>query len=644
MSRVRSTAVAFLVLGGAAGASHGLPPANEKWNRTISKHFEIIGNAGSDNARDVAIEFERFRAFMELGEKPAGEPVRMKVLLFRNEASFAPYKKTPKGEVRNFLGLFSETPAGVYIAMRSDLKRETFQVVYHEYTHYYLSKKPLFVPLWFHEGMAEYLSTFRSEDSRVILGEPVESHVLTLRLLPWMALGELFAVTPASTDYNEQERQNLFYAQSWGLFHYVRHARPELYKKFQALVEALNAGHEVVEAFPRAFGIDYRSFERGMEEYFRSGNPRYFEIDISGFEADESAQKQELSWAEVLYTLGAYLVDSSPWDTQAAIDHLGQAVALDPEHARAHAALATALERAGRRVDAREHFETACRLAQGDGMPFFRHGMSLLEPLMTKDPLVFDLPKQIPPEVREARQLLEQAIRSNPEGGEAYIGCGWTYLYASEDPVPGITLLSRARSLNPKRMEVVYYLVVLLLRQGEREAAKQLFQETSLFGDDSRFFEALLGLFPGIVEKPKRGEEPKVQMPRAPPTPPGGVRPDDPRLNRIEANWRRFDEAVKAYESGDYDRAAKLLNELSQVQDDETLEGSVERLGAQVREKQERLRQAKMYNAAAQKFREGEYQEAAALLEKLEAKPILDPSVALAAKDLAKKLQLVSPR
>ena len=626
---VPTTVVGAMLLG---STSLAIPPAKKKWIRIRSNHFEVVSDANRHDAEDVAIQFEHFRAFMEMNEPQRTSDPRITVFLFKNDESFAPYKKSPHGEPYNLIGVFNNTPYGVYIAMRADLGEETFRTVYHEYTHYFLSRKPISIPLWFHEGMAEYLSTFKTNGKKVLLGEPPPVHLEALRQLPWLALGDLFAADVSSPDYNEANRQTLFYAQSWGLLHYMRHARSDLYANLHSLVNALNEGRSTVDAFQRAYGIDYSRFVTGMHDYFTSGNPHYIEVDVSALKVDESLHMEELPYHEALVLLGTYLSDVTPWESKEAKDHLTRALEIAPDHAGAHATLGTVLSQQGKLVDAREHFSRAVDLAPDSDLPLFRFGMSRLLPYMLDHPWVRDLPPELPEELLEPRQLLALALQLNPSRLEAQVACGWTYVFDAEDASQGVRLLQPVHALLPNRMDVMYYLVTLYLRLGQRQSAESLIRQSPFEVRQFAWFAAALQALGRSPTKRPVAAGPSLTADQL------VLALDVSRLTVIEATWKRFREAVKAYESGDYDACLAILNELSQAQIDAAVEDQIEILRPMAQEKEASLRQALTYNEAAQKVRDRKYKEAAAMLEKLLKEPIRDPALEKTARDLLNRL------
>jgi hypothetical protein len=49
-------------------------------------------------------------------------------------------------------------------------------VFFHDYIHSVFSNTILNVPLWFEEGLAECLSTFQTDGTKAMIGEPIPRH------------------------------------------------------------------------------------------------------------------------------------------------------------------------------------------------------------------------------------------------------------------------------------------------------------------------------------------------------------------------------------------------------------------------------------------------------------------------------------
>jgi tetratricopeptide (TPR) repeat protein len=124
--------------------------------------------------------------------------------------------------------------------------------------------------------------------------------------------------------------------------------------------------------------------------------------------------------------------------------------------------------------DGEVHFREALKLAPEDDEVHFRWGATLVALHGEANPQIKLRPDPFPAELREARELLNRAIELNPRRSEAYVDYGTTYLFDPGEVGQGIAALEVARSAMPSRMDVVYNLVALYLRSGDRSTAQGL--------------------------------------------------------------------------------------------------------------------------------------------------------------------------
>src|SRR5206468_7375281 len=91
-----------------------------------------------------------------------------------------------------------------------------YQVVYHEYTHSLLNANFRWLPLWLNEGLAEFFGNTEFENNKIYLGAPNIRAQYT-RGLPLLPLEKLIGATLTSPEYQDQDKVQLFYSESWGL-------------------------------------------------------------------------------------------------------------------------------------------------------------------------------------------------------------------------------------------------------------------------------------------------------------------------------------------------------------------------------------------------------------------------------------------
>jgi len=194
-----------------AGTTNG--EAADKWLRIRSKNFLLVGNASESSIRRVGRTLEEFRAGVALIFPAIAQQTSppIMVLVFKDDASFRPFKPLYQGKPANVAGYFQSGLDVDFIALTVDT--ETPRVIYHEFVHSLTKDTTTALPLWANEGIAEVFSTFEIESNgkEMLLGRTIAEHLRTLqtRSLP---LNSLFAVDHASPDYSpisNKQRRNV---------------------------------------------------------------------------------------------------------------------------------------------------------------------------------------------------------------------------------------------------------------------------------------------------------------------------------------------------------------------------------------------------------------------------------------------------
>jgi hypothetical protein len=231
---------------------HALPAsAAEKWTRVESKNFTLVGNASENEIREVAEGLEVFRTvFSRFFKMKEGSSVATTVVVFRSDQAFKSFKPLYQGKPANIAGYFQPGPDMNLIVLAADM--ETPRVIYHEYVHRLMSDNLTSLPPWFQEGFAECFSTMEIEgrDKKVRMGRAIGEHVALLNERRFMPLERLFAVEHGSPEYNEEEKQGLFYAESWALVHYMMFDSDQRRAQFNSFLGDIGRGIPA----PRAFG------------------------------------------------------------------------------------------------------------------------------------------------------------------------------------------------------------------------------------------------------------------------------------------------------------------------------------------------------------------------------------------------------
>lgn len=477
-------------------------PAKDTWTSVRSQNFLLVGNAGEKEIRQVANRLEQFRTVFALlfPSMKFTSPVPTTVVVFKSDSSYKPFKVNP-----NASGYFQAGEDINYITLTTERASEDkpFRVIFHEYVHLLIDNTlGESVPLWFNEGLAEYYSTFdvTDENRKVILGELVSNHVLYLRENKLLPLRTLFAVDYKSPYYNEGNKMNIFYAESWMLMHYLlqgdaQKRRPQLAR----FVDLLRANVEIGSAFQQAFQTPIETFEKDFKAYIQSS--KYVATAVSfekKLEFDSQMQAAPLTEAEAQAYLGDLLLHTTRFND--AENYLQQALTLSPELSSAAASLGLLRVRQHRLGDAREYL---ARAVAGNSQNYLAHyyyalalsGLSIDE---------YKIVDTYPPDVAATmRSELKKTIALKPEFAESYGLLGFVNVVRNEELDETIELLKRALNLARGNHRIVFVLAQLYLRKGRFADARELLEPIANKSPDPNVRQRAQSLIDGA----KRTEE-----------------------------------------------------------------------------------------------------------------------------------------
>lgn len=385
-----------------------------RWIGIQTRHFRLIGSVSDDDLRHVADRLERFRQALALlfpGLDLQSAPSAT-MIVFPSQATYEPYTPTFNGVATKVAGHFVGGPTANYILMTAE--GDTLAVAYHEYVHLVIHRVLAGAPAWFHEGLAEYYSTFEmTSDTRARLGTVLRPHVLLLREQGMLPLTTLMAVNQDSALYNE-DRRSSFYAQSWLLVHYLLLGQQGKYvSRVAAFVGQLADGVPVEKACEQALGTTPTALEEELWAYAQQESYLRQLVTLPSAVAPlERVSPSVVSEAEVRATLGDVLLNMSRLD-QARLE-LAAALAADGQSAAAHAALGQLLMRLGRIAEARAHLEQAVASPAASWLTYSAYATALISALpnqpveqATRDRLVIE-------------RVLRRAIELSPESAAPY--------------------------------------------------------------------------------------------------------------------------------------------------------------------------------------------------------------------------------
>ena len=372
----KRNALFLLLLAGALASARDKP---ENWLEVRSQHFTVLANSNERTARRIADQFERMRSVFHVAlpnlSLDNGSPII--VLAIKDEGDFRalePPAYLAKGQLK-LGGVFLRAPEKNYVLMRVDAEGEhPYAVIYHEYTHFLLSKAAEWMPLWLNEGLAEFYENTDIHENDVALGQASPGNLQLLRKNPLLPLATLFTVDASSPYYHEENRGSIFYAESWALTHYLEikdiqektHRVPDYTKLLMQKVDPVTAA-------ARAFG-DLKKLQLNLEIYVhregRVPQERFMYIKMpTAIDVDDSAFK--------VHTVTEAQADAVRADFLAYNDRgadarrlLDRVLREDAQNVSAHETMGLLEFRAGHLDEARKWYEQAVKL---DSQSYIAH-------------------------------------------------------------------------------------------------------------------------------------------------------------------------------------------------------------------------------------------------------------------------------
>jgi hypothetical protein len=244
------------------------------WLEVRSPHFRVLTDATAGDARRVAREFEQLRDVFA-SQYPgfrleSGAPLL--IFAARDEAtakSLAPYLWKAKGAKP--AGYFQQSWERKFAMIRLDAWNTGFgghEIVFHEYTHSLLHINAHWLPTWMDEGIAEFYAYTKFRENDTLIGTPTQRY-LTLQWRSFIPVETLISVNHASPYYHDDDKVDMFYAESWALIHYLLFS-PNIdgTRKLNEFYQKLQQGEEQKKAFQEVFG-SFKEMDKALDAYIR---------------------------------------------------------------------------------------------------------------------------------------------------------------------------------------------------------------------------------------------------------------------------------------------------------------------------------------------------------------------------------------
>ncbi len=255
-----------------------LASAAPHWRVVETPHSRILSQLPEQDTVELAQQFEQFTEAVSqfiVVEPGALQPIT--IVAFASEREFKPYWPHIGGskQQKEAAGFFAQPGYGAIIGLRelfSGMANDdsmTRHAILHETTHWITNAARVQVPLWLREGLAETCATAEFNSDRLVLGQPFNPLVKALRAKTWMPYDQLAAVTPRDPEYNDNNRNSLFYGQAWLVTHHL------IFEKGAAGIATINqlaGNHPDPKAnFVRAIGRTPAQLQEDLQDYLKYG-------------------------------------------------------------------------------------------------------------------------------------------------------------------------------------------------------------------------------------------------------------------------------------------------------------------------------------------------------------------------------------
>jgi tetratricopeptide (TPR) repeat protein len=334
------------------------------WRSVRTNHLHVIGNADPEKLRQVAIWLEYFHgAFARLVSRNViDSSVPTTVIVFRDDASFTPFKPLYQGRPANVSGFFQPGDDVNYIAISLDPRDpDPYSTAFHEYVHLHTKDNVPGAPIWLHEGLAEFYGSLQFSGNDAFLGAPLNGYLYLLRQVELLPLKTLFSIGTDSPHYNEMDKSGIFYGQSWALVHYLMLGGRGGQDQFKQFLQRVGRGDETAKAIESTYGVTLDTLEEELRSYVRRGNLTAQRItgvaNPQTYGSYTATQRSTLTDSEAAYYLADLLLHNGRED--AAERGFKQAIETDPGFIPAYASLGVIYVHQRRYAEAKKYLQKA---------------------------------------------------------------------------------------------------------------------------------------------------------------------------------------------------------------------------------------------------------------------------------------------
>lgn len=304
--------------------------SNAKWYYIKTKNFTIVSDTSKKNTVKLVQNLEKFRTFSKLfdNQNAATETRPVKIYVTDNDRNYKLLTSYSKN-LKNTGGFFRDTLNGNYAVMRFR-GSHSIATLFHEYTHYLMANSAgSNVPLWYNEGVAEFLGQLEfRKDNIVVYGKVDSSHLYQVNSAEWLDVETLFRMRVL--DRKHREKTALFYSMSWLAFHYFK-SNPELSNQLTHYVSLTQKGLDETDALKQSMDMTFKQLNKKLRLYARKRIFEYSEITLVDPFVESLLEVQKLERHDTAYQLAEFFLRSAD-DSVRAEKFFDESLKHDAEH------------------------------------------------------------------------------------------------------------------------------------------------------------------------------------------------------------------------------------------------------------------------------------------------------------------------
>jgi tetratricopeptide (TPR) repeat protein len=397
------------------------------------------------------------------------------VVVFRDDASFTPFKPFYQGRPANVAGFFQPGDDVNYIAMTLDPReRDPFSVAFHEYVHLHLRDNVPGVPVWLNEGLAEFYGSLQFTGGEAVLGVTLPYYLRLLRSQELLPLETLLSIDARSPHYNEQDKTGIFYGESWALVHYLMLGGAGRQDQFKRFLYQVGRGDNVTKALENSFGMSLDTIEKELRAYIRQSELPAQRIasgdDPQTYASYTAMQRVSLSEAEANYYLGDLLLHIGR--AEDAERYFKQAIALDPTLTNAYAALGRLAIYQKRYAEAKKYLQRATTSPQHYLVHYHYAWLLSRETVLPNG----RISEYSPENAAIMREQLSRTIKLAPDFAPAYYLLAFVDLVTEKNLDEAVQMAEKARRLDPSRSSYALLLAEIHTARSDLAAARAILE------------------------------------------------------------------------------------------------------------------------------------------------------------------------